>query len=1003
MINLGEEIEVPDATSSTAIQVCKGRAFDPFHGTIMPYNKFTLKKLIYKNILPTWLRELEIQKVTLVGKFRSQVLSEGVPPSGASLASENLAHTEAEAGKRTTFMWSQGLRLLLWEIMEKYMEIRASVKELHQIDSTTFPANLSEFQTRRMVYDEILARFPQGWIAASEIARQYLQLKEKITGDSATLRGSAELQDSENSSGQLAARHEVTDAEQNCGALVNSAAGSLETETSPSSASAKEHPAILETQNSTSTAPSASDSATAPILTEYRPISPADSPESAHATLARSQPPVDSESTMKSPTTADRVTQMEADQVEAEVPTEAKHTRSGSGTCPQNPVVISDSSPIERRQSFHTTVAQRVPIVLRRQLFSEPAPTTLVASAMGPRQRYPLHHPSMFPLPLSPLSPLTSYDGSATGAEPLYGTGSVIGSSSSSSQSRGAPPPLSPNPIPLSAPVHQAIYDALLHAQGGPTKRIRRPYSDPAEMTEMMAAVQERHHHSYVEMYPSQHPQEQPRKLSYTEHDQYQPQWQSPPPVPPPQQHQQQPSIGRPEYSSVSQRERVQIQLREQIQMRQQDKLQQQIKEQREKQHRIDRERRLREQLEQDKAIWEREQLRLAMLESDTADQRAVDEAHEQQQQHLRVLFEKSVRDSGDHCYEQHQVEAAKPKKKKKQMQEDEEEDDEEERILLQEQEKRVQLQAQKLLEEQTRLVQLQQQKEQKKAQLKREERQRLVREAQQRRLEKQQQQTLGAQQLFDLRREKDRMETARKHKEKQQQIKARWETELEVKLKMMQSMPGFGGIQEAAPKAKGRPRQQQQQSQQLQRLLPKGASKQQQLPVAGQQRGQQFKAGIMLQSPRTAGRQLSHSVTSSVAVTSSTQYSRPGLQSYSHGSRAHPYHPLPQQNPQPASRPSQVQPAPCSQDLSLQQQQLRQQQAQRQHQSTATMQSIRDLSFAHSALGLISGPHSVPSSSRNAKFVVTSQPCVSTRHYPSQTYATQRPQLYRAEHSPIL
>ncbi|KAF9937822.1 hypothetical protein BGZ67_000864 [Mortierella alpina] len=792
----------------------------------------------------------------------------------------------------------------------------------------------------------------------------------------------------------------------------------MDAEISASSSSATENPATLEDQNPTAAAPSASPSASvsapaptpapapAPTstLTEYRPISPADSPESAHATLARSQPPADSESTNKTTTPANYATQTEMDQAGAKALSEAKHTRSGSGTCPQNPVIISDSSPIERRQSFHASVAQRVPIVLRRQLFSEPAPTTLVPSTIGPRQRYPLHRPPMLPLPLSPLSPLTSYDGSATGAEPSNGAGAVIASSSSSSsQSRGPQPSLSPNPIPLSAPVHQAIYDALLHAQGGPTKRIRRPYSDPVEMTEMVTAVQTRQQHPSVEMHPSQHLHQQPRTQPYTEREQYHPYWPSAPPppvaVPPPQQQQQQQSlVGRPEYVPVSQRERIQMQLREQIQMRQQDKLQLQIKEQREKQQRIDRERRLKEQLEQDKAIWQREQLRMAMLESEVADQRALEEAHEhqQQQQRLRVLFEKSVRESEDHGYElqpmgpvqqQQQQLLQKKKKKKKQAQEDDdEEDDEEERKLLQEQERRVQLQAQKLLEEQTRLVQLQQQKEQKKAQLKREERQRLAREAQQRRLEKQQQQTLGEQQLLDLRMEKDRMETDRKHKEKQQQIKARWMKELEVKLGTVQSTQNLDGVREKADKVNHRPQQQQQkkqqQQQQQQRLLPKNESKQQPQQPQGLQRNQQFKAGIVMQSPKTVG-------TSAVVLTSPIQYHRPGVQLYSHGSRPHPYHPSAQRSPQPASRPSQAQPTSWHQDMSLQQHQQRQQQPQRQLQGTTAVQSMREVSFAHAASGPISGHYNAQPSARNAKSVTTSQPCVSGRPYLSQAYAT--------------
>ncbi|KAF8937344.1 hypothetical protein BGZ58_002889 [Dissophora ornata] len=77
-------------------------------------------------------------------------------------------------------MWTQGLRLLLWEIMEKFMELRAAAKELHAIDST-FPMHESEMLTRDNAYQKILACFPQGWMTVSEITRQYSLLKEKVS------------------------------------------------------------------------------------------------------------------------------------------------------------------------------------------------------------------------------------------------------------------------------------------------------------------------------------------------------------------------------------------------------------------------------------------------------------------------------------------------------------------------------------------------------------------------------------------------------------------------------------------------------------------------------------------------------------------------------------------------------------------------------------------------------------------------------------------------------
>ncbi|KAG0316981.1 hypothetical protein BGZ99_006565 [Dissophora globulifera] len=154
---------------------------------VLPYNKFTLKKLINKNVLPGWIADLEVQKTRLIEQFstRAQMVWKA-----SGLANQDKGKLEkdgdgdvnmtGEDGKsQRKFPWSQDLRLLLWETMEKIMEIHAAKHELRLIDDSQ-PTAPTESKTRKDAYQTLLAAFPQGWMTSYEISRQYSQLKEKV-------------------------------------------------------------------------------------------------------------------------------------------------------------------------------------------------------------------------------------------------------------------------------------------------------------------------------------------------------------------------------------------------------------------------------------------------------------------------------------------------------------------------------------------------------------------------------------------------------------------------------------------------------------------------------------------------------------------------------------------------------------------------------------------------------------------------------------------------------
>ncbi|KAG0205308.1 hypothetical protein BGX28_003062 [Mortierella sp. GBA30] len=358
----------------------------------MPYNKFTLKKLVYKNVLPAWLQELEIQKADLIAKFKVRVRSDGV---AHGLATED---TPQSSQGISTFTWTQGHRLLLWEIMEKYMEIRAGTKELHTVDSVQFPPHLSESQTRKLADDEIFKCFPQGWVSPGDISNQYMLLKEKISGQPASRRSSTDTQDGRTieESTSMDATERLQDSRTIAESTFTEAANqsqdgrTIAELTSTEAAERLQDGRAIAESVSTKTSkrsrggtPPAVAVAVAvilqepqtvglvgspvPAVTAYSPPSPVESPEMAAAIPARDQPPTTLNALEKNTIHDDSTKQID-NQVEGQPKTDEDVQR-GSGSCPQDPVIISDTSPIAQRPSFNTNPAVRP--LPRRRFYSD--------------------------------------------------------------------------------------------------------------------------------------------------------------------------------------------------------------------------------------------------------------------------------------------------------------------------------------------------------------------------------------------------------------------------------------------------------------------------------------------------------------------------------------------------------------------------------------------------------------------------------------------------------
>ncbi|KAF9115326.1 hypothetical protein BGX27_008206 [Mortierella sp. AM989] len=150
---------------------------------ILPYNKFTLKKLVYKSILPPWYAGLERHRDNMLKLFTEGVKVEGAA-CGLTEEGENAKDKEIKTKGKPSFLWTQGLRLLLWEIMEKCIEMAAVMSELSFVNPAVYNQKPeSEEETLETAFMKVLSCFPEGWVTAEEVTIQHTKLKEKVVAE----------------------------------------------------------------------------------------------------------------------------------------------------------------------------------------------------------------------------------------------------------------------------------------------------------------------------------------------------------------------------------------------------------------------------------------------------------------------------------------------------------------------------------------------------------------------------------------------------------------------------------------------------------------------------------------------------------------------------------------------------------------------------------------------------------------------------------------------------
>ncbi|ORX94159.1 hypothetical protein K493DRAFT_32219 [Basidiobolus meristosporus CBS 931.73] len=190
--------------------------------SILPYNKFTLKKLSTKIMLQERLRVQETQFEELFDDFGEKVKAQmkqmmdqheetrkrladgeviGEPntePSESTVKREPeealtpnskldlSTNSTAEDGsllssedKMKKFRWNEDLRHGLYQVVKCEMEITNLKNELLELEGHSVKP-LSETNQRRAVYQKILMFFEPGWTTSYEISREYSLYKRRV-------------------------------------------------------------------------------------------------------------------------------------------------------------------------------------------------------------------------------------------------------------------------------------------------------------------------------------------------------------------------------------------------------------------------------------------------------------------------------------------------------------------------------------------------------------------------------------------------------------------------------------------------------------------------------------------------------------------------------------------------------------------------------------------------------------------------------------------------------
>ncbi|KAF7721316.1 hypothetical protein EC973_004940 [Apophysomyces ossiformis] len=151
--------------------------------TLLPYNRFTLKKFITTKVGPTRINELNQEIQELVDLLKSKVnemMPEQIRQYNERVNSSEVSSETAPSGDtEKRFRFNEETRKILYEIMNKELIATAIQNEIGMLTGVT-ENTVAEGKARKIMYQRLLSCWPEGWMTSYDISRHYSQYKLKI-------------------------------------------------------------------------------------------------------------------------------------------------------------------------------------------------------------------------------------------------------------------------------------------------------------------------------------------------------------------------------------------------------------------------------------------------------------------------------------------------------------------------------------------------------------------------------------------------------------------------------------------------------------------------------------------------------------------------------------------------------------------------------------------------------------------------------------------------------
>ncbi|KAG2201962.1 hypothetical protein INT47_000501 [Mucor saturninus] len=158
--------------------------------TVLPYNRFTLKKFLTTKSGQMRIDELQ-QEIDELAILLKQTIDKMMPEQQRSFEEKlaqiqtEPANTEDDSAPTPKFKCNDEVRKILYDIIqseEQSIHIAKLVASAHKDPENKIDGVASDGKARKLMYQRLLSCWPEGWMNSYEMSRQYSQYKSKLAG-----------------------------------------------------------------------------------------------------------------------------------------------------------------------------------------------------------------------------------------------------------------------------------------------------------------------------------------------------------------------------------------------------------------------------------------------------------------------------------------------------------------------------------------------------------------------------------------------------------------------------------------------------------------------------------------------------------------------------------------------------------------------------------------------------------------------------------------------------